>query len=423
MSKYQLIAFVSLLLFSCKSAEEFTGYSYDPPDVTNTLDKEIEFQKKRTIGAGTPKIWVSNEYDGARMNDFYAVNDTLFEVMIKPERSPINNSAWYGFRIWSEKQRTITLRMRYENGRHRYQPKAYFEANIFSDTPVDTIYNKPIEISYDTSGVASFELTVGELPIILTAQWPFNTTLFDDALESPLINKYAKKSVVGYSHQQKPIYELEIDETDPEKPAGVLIILSRQHPPEVTGFLSSMFFLENMLGDNDLAKEFRKHFVIKAYPMINPDGVDNGHWRNNMAGNDLNRDWEFFNQPETRAVRDALLPLLKDSRKRVYYGIDFHSTNENIFYPIDEEIVTFPDNFTQRWQDLVKESNTDVVFNTEEFPTDSPIAKNWIFKTFGADAVTFEVDDALNISDNEEMSYSASQLLMQLLLDEFNKNN
>ncbi len=45
MSKYQLIVFGSLLLFSCKSTEEFTGYSYDPPDVTNTVDKEIELQE------------------------------------------------------------------------------------------------------------------------------------------------------------------------------------------------------------------------------------------------------------------------------------------------------------------------------------------------------------------------------------------
>lgn len=423
MFKYSLLGIVSLLLVSCKSTEKFTGYSYDPPGVTETFDKEIKYQKKRIIGAGTPKIWASNEFDGARMNDFYAVNDTLYEVIIKPERAPINNSAWYSFKLWSDVQQTITLRMKYEDGRHRYQPKVYFEENIFSDFPEDTLYNEPLEVSYDSLRNASFKLTVGELPIIVTAQWPFNTTLFNKAINSPLVQEKANTRVIGYSHENRPIYEIEIDETDASEPAGVLIIVSRLHPPEVPGFLTSMFFLENLLSDSDLATEFRKHFVVKAYPMVNPDGVDLGHWRNNAAGNDLNRDWEHFNQPETRAVRDALLPLLDTPNRKVYYGIDFHSTNENIFYPIDEDVVTFPDNFTQRWQELIMEDNSDIEFSTEEFPTDSPITKNWIYKTFGADAVTYEVSDNMEIADMESVAYSATELLMQSLLEEFKKHN
>lgn len=71
-----------------------------------------------------------------------------------------------------------------------------------------------------------------------------------------------------------------------------------------------------MIGDSELAMEFRKHFVIKAFPMLNPDGVVNGHWRHNAMGVDLNRDWQNFNQPETRAVRDALSPLVDDPTKK-----------------------------------------------------------------------------------------------------------
>ena len=423
MFKYSLLGIVSLLFVSCKSTEKFTGYSYDPPGVTDTFDKEIEYQKKRIVGAGTPKIWASNEFDGARMNDFYAINDTLYEVLIKPERAPINNSAWFSFKLWSDVQQTITLRMKYEDGRHRYQPKVYFEGNIFSDFPKDTLYNKPIEVRYDSLRNASFEITVGELPLIVTAQWPFNTTLFNKAINSPIVQEKANTRVIGHSKENRPIYEVEIDETDANEPAGVLILVSRLHPPEVPGFLTSMFFLENLLSDSDLATEFRKHFVVKAYPLVNPDGVDHGHWRNNAAGNDLNRDWEHFNQPETRAVRDALLPLLDTPNRKVYYGIDFHSTNENLFYPIDEDVVTFPDNFTQRWQEMIIEDNPDIVFSSEEFPTDSPITKNWIYKTFGADAVTYEVSDNMEIADMESVAYSATELLMQSLLEEFKKHN
>ncbi len=424
MNKIALVLLVFFLLTSCKSSEKFSGFSYDPPGVTNTSDRETTPQKRRVIGAGEPRVWISNEFEGARMNDFYAVNDSLFEVFIKPENAPINNSPWFGFKIWAEEPRNVTLRLTYHDARHRYQPKVYLEPTLFSENPADTSYYLPIETVFDSvNGTASFDLFVGEVPLIVTAQFPFTSRNFEQILKAPQIQNLATTKVIGYSHLNRPIYEVEVDQTDTEGEKGVLIILSRQHPPEIPGFLSSLAFMEELLSGSELAKKFRQYFIIKAYPFINPDGVDNGHWRHNNAGVDLNRDWENFNQPETRAVRDALLPLLNDPDKKVYYGIDFHSTNENIFYPIEESVVTFPDNITQKWYELIVESNAEIFVNYEEFDTSSPIAKNWIYKTFGADAVTYEVNDKLTISDIEILSQSSAQHLMSLLLDAYIKNN
>ena len=42
--------------------------------------------------------------------------------------------------------------------------------------------------------------------------------------------------------------------------------------------------------------------MVIVYPLMNPDGVDEGHWRHNTGGIDLNRDWAHYNQPETRQV-------------------------------------------------------------------------------------------------------------------------
>jgi hypothetical protein len=62
--------------------------------------------------------------------------------------------------------------------------------------------------------------------------------------------------------------------------------------------------------------------------------------------------------------------------KKVYYGIDFHSTNENIFYPINREIETFPEDFTYRWTDALIAAFPDTEFEVEPFDTSSPITKN-----------------------------------------------
>jgi hypothetical protein len=105
----------------------------------------------------------------------------------------------------------------------------------------------------------------------------------------------------------------------------------------------------------------------------------------------------------------------------MFYALDFHSTNENIFYPIDEEVKTTPDNITQKWTEKVVEENPDAKFTIEEFDTSSPIAKNWFYRTFGIDAVTYEVDDQISEEDLQQVSRSAVRSLMRLLLDEWEK--
>ena len=59
-----------------------------------------------------------------------------------------------------------------------------------------------------------------------------------------------------------------------------------------------------MTGDTQLARDFRHKFHVLVIPLINPDGVNNGHWRYNVNGTDLNCDWGTFAEKETHAVRD-----------------------------------------------------------------------------------------------------------------------
>ena len=420
MYKYFQVVIVSFLLISCKSSEEFTGFSYDPPDVTNTTDKEIKLQDRRVIGAGSPKVWVSNEFEGARMNDFYAVDDSTFEIFIEPENYPINNSPWFALKVWSDTVRMAKIRLNYRDATHRYIPK------LQSWVQPDSVWEQQMElpVAYDSAtGTASFEVLLAKDPVIISGQ-PLNTS-------SQLRPELEKRGVLGKdfvhiveagkSKLGRPIWQLGITEVPEGQKAPVLALVSRQHPPEITGYIASLVFLEELASNSELSKEFRETFVIKAFPMLNPDGVDMGHWRHNAGGVDLNRDWENFNQPENRVVRDALTPFLEDDSRVMFYALDFHSTNENIFYPIDEEVKTTPDNITQKWTEKVVKENPGVAFTIEEFDTSSPIAKNWFYRTFGIDAVTYEVDDQISEENIQQVSRSAARSLMRLLLDEWGK--
>jgi murein tripeptide amidase MpaA len=409
------VLLLSLGLISCKSSEEFSGFSYDPPDVTNTTDKSIEFQPKRAVGVFNPKVWISNEFEGARANDVYLVNDSTIEVFIKPENHPINNSPWFAFQAWSDSSRLMNIRLNYFEARHRYVPKLLVSGAESAVSPAQ--FELPVH--YDTvNGTAEFEILLSKEPLIISAQPLYtSSTLIPELHERDILGyDFIRMKEAGHSKLGRPILELTIDEVQSEE-APVLAILGRQHPPEVTGYLASLYFLEELTSDHELAKKFREVFVVKAIPMINPDGVDGGHWRHNAGGVDLNRDWKNFNQPETQIARDVFTEVHQQAGRKLYYGIDFHSTNENIFYPIDEEVKTTPDNLTQQWIQQIKADNPSVIFAVEEFDTSSPIAKNWFYHRFGIDAVTYEVDDGLEPDKLEEVSRSAAQSLMKILLE------
>jgi predicted deacylase len=403
---------ISLLIGNCSSSGDFTGYSYDPEGVTDTKNKEIQNQHKRVIGVDKQSIWISNEFKGARMNDFYQVNDSLYRVVIEPENHPINESPWYAFKIWSNSSKDINLQLTYKHADHRYIPKLSTDGTHWE--PIDSTNYQPDTLN----GTATLSLDLDKDTLWISAQEQLTYEDFRDWADSLAAKSSVTLDTVGYSHDQRPIIKMNITEADTSKNRGVMIITGRLHPPEVTGGLAAKVFINELTSDSKLATDFRREFEIWAYPFVNPDGVQRGHWRHNAKGIDLNRDWKNFNQPEPRAIRDDLLPLKDDSLSKVFYGIDFHSTDENIFYPINRDIETFPEDFTYKWIDSLKQKFPDYSIEVEPFPPNSPITKNWIFHTFGADAVTYEINDEVNRDSMRMVTRESAHIIMRQLLDE-----
>lgn len=405
-----------VLVVACSSSKEFTGYSYDPEGVTNTVDKETLPQYKRTIGVDSGTVWVTNEFAGARMSDFYQVNDSLYRLVVNPENREINNSPWYAFKIWDTSlpdsaKNSITLELDYNYGDHRYIPKLSTDGKNWSRIDSTNIQNDT------TSGTASLTLDLNSEPLWVSAQELITQQDYSRWMDSLATKPWVSLDTVGFSHERNPIVRMKISEAADSSPKGVVIITGRQHPPEVTGALAAEVFINELTSDTKLASKFRNEFEVWSYPLVNPDGVQNGHWRHNARGIDLNRDWQHFNQPEPRAIRDDLLKLKNDSLKKVYYGIDFHSTNENIFYPINREISTFPEDFTYQWIDSLKQRFPNYAVEVEPFAPNSPITKNWIYHTFGADAVTYEINDQANRDSIRTVVGENARIIMRQLLE------
>ena len=408
--KYGWLLIVLFLWTGC-ARKSFQPLSYDPEGSTITTDKEIQFQQKKTFAFPESGVWVSNEFDGARLNDFQKVNDTTYVALILPENHPINNSAWYAFKIWASHRKRIRITLTYRYGTHRYIPKISRDGLRWA--PVDSMF-----FTRDTSaGTAELKLTISPDTLWVSAQELIASARFEAFMRRLAEKPYVTMNQIGLSKFGRPLYLLRISETDASK--GHIFIISRQHPPEVTGTLALFTFLETLSEESQLARRFRSRFAVLAIPLMNPDGVDLGHWRHNGGGVDLNRDWFQFNQPETRQAKEIFEQAARTARP--YFCLDFHSTQEDVFYTLSKKLKTNPPGLTDRWLEKIQEMNPDYAVNESPSGLGTPVSKNWFYQTFQAPSVTYEVGDEKPREQIRTIARSAAIALMQVVLDALNE--
>src|SRR5210317_269015 len=102
-----LLSFLSLITSCSKSID-----SQVFPNQFDTHDRPIVFQVKKTYAFEDDNVFADNQFDGARLNNFYK-NNSVYTAQITPENEPINESAYYAFRLWSTEKRTIQLDLEY----------------------------------------------------------------------------------------------------------------------------------------------------------------------------------------------------------------------------------------------------------------------------------------------------------------------
>jgi hypothetical protein len=421
-----IVALLWIILISCKDKDEVTALPYDPPGATITTDKEIVPQHYRTISFSNTGVFVSNEFEGARLNDFYQVNDSTYNAVITPENAPINDSPWYSFKILSSIDRTINLNLTYKDGTHRYKPKISYDGQnweLFDTTKVfvDT-----------TTNTASLKLKVTKDTLWISAQEIVTSKIYYEWMNQLSEKEFIRSTIIGKSSLGKPIYKMEIGK---EKNTEYLIIIGRNHPPEVTGFFGLKSFIETIAGESDIAEEFRKSFKTVVIPLVNPDGVDKGHWRHNSKGVDLNRDWVQFNQPEPRTVKIEVEKILNEPKNKIHFFIDFHSTTRDVFYTFSMESLMSSDlsvkrinkrkngyNFVLQWLQILQSGLPDYHVNIIDSlsQSTSPTSDRWMMREFDIPGMTYEVGDETNRKLIQRVAETASAELMEMLLANHN---
>ena len=391
-SAHILMLIAISFLWSCQQDSKWKGQ--DALKKVDTHTVPIQKQLKGIFDIGD-SIYCSNDFDGARLNGVVLTNDTLVTVLITPENTPINKSPWYAFNIWSSRTKDVYLKITYLDGyRHRYYPKLSYDRlswhNLDSINYSEDIESKAgSERGFPTN--ITMKLLISQDTTWIAGQEIISSNDVNEWAKSLVTKQFITTSQIGESHEGRPINLLKIGKVDDKK---MILILSRQHPPEVTGYLAMQSFVETICGESETATKFREVYNTYVIPNLNPDGVDNGHWRHNAGGVDLNRDWEEFNQPELQAVKRFIEKKIDDGGK-FYFAVDFHSTHEDIYYTTNPELEgNMPGLVPDMIENMSKKLNDDKP-NIRPASDDEPrvTSKSYLFHELGAESLTFEIGD------------------------------
>ncbi|WP_437919689.1 M14 family zinc carboxypeptidase [Sphingobacterium sp. LRF_L2] len=381
----------------------------EPIKYVSTASKAIE-QQAKGIFSPDQHVFFSNEFDGARLNGVDRSEDGIYHIQIAPENSPINSSPWYAFQVWAAKDTTIHIQLDYaQNYKHRYDPKVSIDgitwekvagANSNTDRRSPS-FIFPIKISSSKKWIAA-QPNESSTQVY---KWIEGLNIGQDKLI---------KTEIGNTALNRPLYVYGVGNPSSKKR---LIIFGRQHPPEITGHYAFAAFVEYLLGDTKDARDFRKEYYLYFIPVVNPDGVDLGHWRNNANGVDLNRDWAEFNQPETRAIRDFLEKEITQKKRELYFALDFHSTGSDIYYTVDPNLKSRFPNFVPDWIGSLNGAVPGYVPHIKPLYFEGPTytAFSYLYKNYNAESLVYEIGDDTEPQFIKEKAKISAQKLIEKL--------
>jgi hypothetical protein len=388
MNRYPLLApVVAFLLAACATSQET-----EQPKPWPVPDSHC----------ASATVLLDAHFEAGNLGRCTVSEDGSFTLaLVSEDAPPINASAWYAFRASGEAGQRVDIRLELDNGYVRYWPRISQDGEnwiALADGQVSGVGrgSKTATFSFELEGPQA---------------WIAGQEIIDTADYAPWFEQFegAQTRLLGHSVEGRPLL---IAET-PDRPEFVLLI-GRQHPPEVTGALGMQAFLDTVFADTPLAARFRDRFKLGVIPLLNPDGVARGHWRHNVGDTDLNRDWGPFTQPETRAVM-RWVEGLESAGHELVLVLDFHSTFEDLFYtqPVSED----PPDFASRWLGASRQRLPGFPFkHVPSTNLTQPNSKNYFHNSRGIPAITYEVGDR---TDREAIARAANvfaEELMRLML-------
>ena len=335
-----------------------------------------------------------------------AVRPDGFALSVWPEPAVagvINPSPWYAFKVEGESVGPVNVLLDYNKFRHRYAPWISLDGENWSQLDAESF-----SVSED-GRVTSLSLPAVSGSYYVAGQ-PLRSISEIEKTTQRLVDTFNLTSeVVGYSHEGRPITALTAGSPDAEK---LIVALTLQHPPEITGATAFIAFAERFL--SAMPAEALSSTRVLLFPLANPDGVENGHWRHNKGGVDINRDWYAVQQPEVAAIQARIRSEAEGKTLSAF--MDFHSTWRSLVYtpPLDLEgtDMRFPNALKKVFDETFTPQPEWIVGHN----ADNGTSKNWALRTFNTPGLTIEIGDDSPLAETQLIGQLTADVLIESLM-------
>ena len=270
----------------------------------------------------------------------------------------------------------------------------------------------------ETNNKSILKVVVGNKSKIISGQELNSSSIVYEWVEELIKDKrdFVSFKKIGKTKLKRPFMVIDINKNE-AKQKPTIVLITRQHPPEVTGYFAFQSFLSSILEESDLSSKFLNRYRILAFPMMNPDGVDLGHWRHNSGGVDLNRDWSAYNQKEIKTTVDFISKTLRENKSNLILGLDFHSTYYDVFYTNIERSSTSMPLFLDEWFLSLENSIPNYKVNEQPSTSMQPVSKGWFLNAHKAVGVVYEIGDNTPRDRIKVIGRESARSMMKIMIE------
>lgn len=312
---------------------------------------------------------------------------------------PINPSPWYAFDIEARHDGPTTVRLDYGAHEHRYVPWVQHDGSEGWTRLPETAVE---EIGGGRVAVLTLPPSRGRMRV---AGQPIRAAGDVAAWSAQMAANYGAAEVsYGKSLLGEPLSALL---AGPEDASQLIVLMTGQHPPEYPGARGFELAAEAMLAD--LPGDTR----LLLLPLVNPDGVAEGHWRHTAAGLDPNRDWFDGSLPEVRSAK-ALIEREAAGRRIVAF-LDFHSTRRTLVYTPHFETDLADMSLARALRTAMDASLDPDPEWISGHNAAQGTSKNWALSDLGVGALTIEIGDDADETQIRTVAALTAETLQQFL--------
>lgn len=275
------------------------------------------------------QVTFDSSFESGNAENFTQVNANTWSFLIEPDTNSTDRQ-WFYFAVNGAEGQSLNFHL-LETGAHNVTSHWNTARPVYSSDGGETWQHTVGPVSF-SGGTYRFTHIMGSDSERLAFHFPYTWSMLQPKLAEWAEHPSAETSILGESIQGRPIHFFQVtsgEVGEPGEKLGIWVI-ARQHSAEVTGSYTVEAFMDYLLSDEEDARALRHNAVINVIPMINPDGVFAGNYRDNFAGVNLNRVWDgsanLTTSPEVVAAETKISEWVNAGHNYDLF-LDIHSTS------------------------------------------------------------------------------------------------